>query len=245
VTHSLDRNYEEGRNCGHGGYSGLSFVRFAYRKVGDQKVVFSHQSPDKTSGFPGNVAVEVFYHLFGKTLRIEYHATSDQDTILNLSNHAYFNLSNEQTVDNHGLLVPGTSFLETDDANIPTGNVVSITSLGLDPHREVLLKEVFRRMEKTKIPGLDHNILIENNGELRLRAKDVLLSMKTSYPSVVLYTANEPTHQPLEGRGSFSNHSGITIEPMFPVDAIHRENDCTLLRQGEYYHHFIEYRLDW
>ncbi len=127
------------KNHLHGGDEGFSFkfwnAALKLNAAGEEVVEFTHKVNDMEDGYPGNIQVSVSYTLTNnKELVISYAASTDKATILNLSNHAYFNLSPQfkQTINNTVMQIPATRYIESDDQLIPTGRVVEIDGTALD-----------------------------------------------------------------------------------------------------------------
>src|SRR4029453_13333165 len=121
VEYSLARN--NGENHLHGGLRGFDKVVWKARAAG-QKLDLSYLSKDGEEGYPGNLAVTVSYTLTDNNeLKIDYSATTDKDTVINLTNHSYFNLAGQGSGDilNHQLTINANSFTPVDATLIPTG----------------------------------------------------------------------------------------------------------------------------
>jgi aldose 1-epimerase len=118
VEHVLPAN--NGTACLHGGPEGFHAQLWSAREV-DRGVELSRTSPDGEMGFPGSLDVTVTYLLDERGLELRYAATTDRPTVVNLSNHAYWNLSGGGTVEDHGLELPASRFVAVDAELIPTG----------------------------------------------------------------------------------------------------------------------------
>ena len=127
TVYNLDKN--DGNNNLHGGYTGYHKMMYEATTLQDDTSVsieLSRLSPHMEQGFPGNLEVKVIYSLTNDNqLIIKYHAVSDQDTVVNLTNHSYFNLSghNAGSVLDHKVWIKSDSFTPTDDNLIPTGEI--------------------------------------------------------------------------------------------------------------------------
>ena len=117
----------EGENCLHGGVEGFHKKLWNFTCAEDA-VTFTYTSPDGEEGFPGAVRVEVTYRLAGGTLTIEYRAAAEKDTVVNLTNHAYFNLGGHDSgeVGGHVLTVRADRYTPTDSGNVPTGTLAAV-----------------------------------------------------------------------------------------------------------------------
>ncbi|MCR5613412.1 aldose epimerase family protein, partial [Treponema sp.] len=134
-TYSLDKNDNE-INTLHGGFTRYDHMIWNSRIVSNKNgkgVEFTRISPDGEQGFPGNVKLTVTYTLNDKNeLRLDYKATTDKSTPVNLTNHAYFNLHGSGTVLNHTLQMKSENILEVDDKLIPTGKYIPVSGTAYD-----------------------------------------------------------------------------------------------------------------
>ena len=119
--YTLETN--DGRNHLHGGNAGFN-CRFFAPRIEEDGITFSYDSPDMEEGYPGNLHVDVKYVLRGSTLGIIYSGYSDADTIINLTNHMYFNLSGEDNILGHKLQVRSNCYMPVDDECLVTGEFV-------------------------------------------------------------------------------------------------------------------------
>ena len=187
-THQLDANETATGNCLHGGSDGLYRQRF--RLAGDgEKLVCHHDSPAGAQGFPGNLSVDVTYRLLGDyTLSIEFVATADEETVVNLANHAYFNLdSDKERIDTHQLIVFASRYTPVNEVDIPTGEIRSVDDSNFDLRRQTSLRDRV----------IDHNFVIDGKAgqlrpaaELYCAASGVGLSVHTTQPGMQVYTGD-------------------------------------------------------
>ncbi len=123
-SYSLDKN--DGTNCNHGGFSGFNKKVFEC-KIKEGKLFMIAGSLDGESGFPGSITLTVTYQLTDKDeLFIDYHVSTDKKTPANITNHAYFNLSGEETILNHQLRIESDRVLESDNDFLPTGAIIDV-----------------------------------------------------------------------------------------------------------------------
>ena len=201
----LDANEAETGNCLHGGRLGFH-KRFWTLETADdgQSVKCRYLSSDRECGFPGNLEVTVAYQLVsGYVLIVDYKAVSDRDTIVSLSNHAYFNLDrSKSTIDTHSLMVPAARYTPSDERRIPTGEVRGVHSSRFDLRRATPLRRGQSRL------CFDHNfVLPENAGLIRKAAElysadsGVRVRIHTTQPGLQLYTGDrlEPPFRPRQG----------------------------------------------
>lgn len=242
MTYQLENNYA-GNNHGHGGLDGFFKQKFELVSQTEQKLVLSYFSKNLESGYPGNIKVFVTYELFNNTFEIRYDAKTDQDTILNLTNHSYFNLdNNEKTIENHTLKITSDNILDTNSYLVPTGKLIDVSDTNHDFRRNVKLGDVLTSDELfNKNKGLDDYYLFNNEKYLELSFKKKKLTVITTYPGVVVYSANYPAKQKLIDR-EFTMHAALAIEPQYEPDAINHSNFSDIvLKKDQKYHETIKY----
>lgn len=155
----------DGKNCLHGGKIGFDKKIYDGRFEGDS-VIFTAYSPDGEEGFPGGLTIEVKYTLKGSSLEIAYKATAENDTPISLTNHSYFNLSDEQTVLNHTLTVNSDFITPVNDTLIPTGELLAVSGTPFDftkPQKVGLYIDYPHKQLKIA-GGYDHNFVLKNYG---------------------------------------------------------------------------------
>ena len=192
---------ENGITSLHGGGE-YSSVIWNAEILGDNAIKFTYFSPDGTEGFPGNVNVNVTYTLSDNDeLELLYNAVSDKKTVINLTNHAYFNLNGTGSGDilNHKLTINADRFTPIDEISIPTGELTPVEGTPFDFTTE---KTIGRDIENDYIQlknglGYDHNFCISDyDGSLKTAAvakadkSGIVMTVKTDLPGVQLYTGN-------------------------------------------------------
>lgn len=244
ITYQLERNFP-GQHHGHGGSFGWFNQPFEVIDHQNTHITFRIISYHLDQGYPGDVILHVTYALKDNTLEVTYDAISSMDTILNITNHAHFNLSDEPTILNHSLQADFESMLAVDKHLVPTGEIVHVQGTLWDFSSPKRLEEVVMNQEvRAYALGLDHAFLFNKNAkQVTLSYKDKTLVMSTSYPGVQVYSMNHEILQPLLDR-DFFYHMGIALEPQFEPDAVNHANfSNVLLKKGESYHHFIRYQI--
>jgi len=229
---SLTEN--ENGNHLHGGIKGFSHVIWEAADFRDDAgigITFTHQSSDGEEGYPGHLNVKVTYLLTNDNeLTISYEAQSDQKTIINLTNHTYFNLSGDVKADilNHQLTMNSQAILELDEQLLPTGRVLDITDTAFDFREGRLLKDGTDSTHPQNVlagNGYDHPFVLNGEGERDITLVDSesgrTLRVETNQPSVVVYTSNQ-----LEGNFQISGvqarkYLGVCLETQGYPDAIH------------------------
>jgi aldose 1-epimerase len=236
-----------GTNSLHGGLKGFDKVVWKAEDVSGADgpaVKMTYLSPDGEEGYPGNLSVAVTFTVTNDAaLKIDYQATTDQATLVNLTNHSYFNLGGPAsgTILDHELMIAAKEYTPLNDAMVPTGTIKPVKGTPLD---FTTTTPIGARIDQ--IPGdpggYDHNYIL--NGDLNTvaaRARDPqsgrVLEMFTTEPATQLYTANFLTGS-IKGKGGvvYRKHQAFCLEAQHYPDAIHHPNFPTIvLRPGETY----------
>jgi aldose 1-epimerase len=246
-THKLAAN--NGPNHLHGGPRGFHRQLWEGRDItkGDKiGVEFSRVSPAGEEGSPGNLHVTVSYVLWGDTVDLQYEATTDAPTIINLTQHSYFNLGgpSRQDVLAHEVTVHADAFTPVNATLIPTGAIAPVMGTPFDLRAPASVGERLKQdHEQLRLGnGFDHNFVLGGSaGSLRAAAalRDPAsgrrLDVYTTEPGVQVYTG-----QSLDGRITgaygrrFSPHAGMCLETQhFPDSPNHRQFPSTVLRPGQ------------
>ena len=234
-----------GRNALHGGPVG--FDRYVWKaEESGEAVEFTHVSPDGDMGFPGMLAATVRYTLRGQTLRLDFSATTGKATILNLTNHAYFNLRGDDDGDvlGHILEIDAEEYLPTDAEQLPTGQILQVEGTPLDFRRPALIgARIEADFDQLRLArGYDHTFVVRGKpGELRFAARATephsgrTLRVETTQPGVQFYSGNMLTGK-LTGRHgkNYTARAGFCLETQHYPDAPHHANfPSTVLRPGD------------
>lgn len=192
---------EKGITCLHGGGEYSSAI-WNGEILSDKSVAFTYESEDGCNGFPGNVSVKVVYTLTDNDeLTLDYFAETDRKTVINLTNHAYFNLNGFDSGDilNHLIMINADKFTPIDENSIPTGELAPVKATPFSFTEE---KPIGRDIEKDDLQlkngnGYDHNFCINGyDGTLKTAAvatgdkSGIKMEVKTTLPGVQFYTGN-------------------------------------------------------
>ncbi len=223
-----------GGNCLHGGNVGYESRLWTVEHVEENCVVLSLISPDGEEGFPGQVEIHATYSLDGDTLVLTMEAETDAHTLLNLTNHAYWNLCGEGTVDAHELCVKASAYTPM-VANIPTGNIELVAGTPYDLNTPASLGERFALMGA----GYDDNYVLSTAPVLEdvavLSAGGRTLRVLTNAPGLQVYTGD---YLPLQ-RG------GVALEAQSFPDSPHQPHFPTVeLYPEELYSRTIVWTLN-
>jgi len=210
---------------------------------GKQAVAFHLTSPDGEEGYPGNLSMKVTFTLTDDNeLRIDYAATTDQATPVNLTNHAYFNLggAGSGTILGHELTLNSDQFTPTDDTLIPTGKIESVAGTFLDFR---VAHKIGERIPTDDTPwkGYDHNYIVRGKaGEQRLaaRVKDPnsgrVMEIHTDKPGIQFYSGNFLKEQAGKGGKKYPHRGAFCLETQhFPDSVNHANFPSTILKPGE------------
>lgn len=233
----------------HGGTNGFHIQLWeSTPKIIDDliSVEFTYRSKDGEEGYPGNLDVKVTYSLNNHNeLRINYTATTDKATHLNLTNHSYFNLAGSGNIFDQSLTVDSDFYTITNENLIPTGNLQSVENTLLDFRRPSLFGDRIPQMEI----GYDHNFVLKNKGKLKEVAavyhaeSGRLLEVMTDQPGMQLYTAYYV--EGVIGKKGFHHHyDGFALETQhFPDSPNQPQFPTTRLNPGELFHSSTIYRF--
>lgn len=251
-TYNLTPN--QNGNCLHSGLHGFGHSVFKMELAPDgDGLVLTAVSPDGTDGFPGTVELEIKYSLAGSGLVIQYSATTDAPTVINITNHSYFNLNGHGTALGHRLSLDAEAYLETDDNSIPTGRRIPVAGTPMDFNEE---KTIGRDIEADYLAlhqggGYDHCYIVPDTG-LRhvawLTGPETGIRMETlsTLPGVQLYTANGLSPES-KGKGgvTYSPRDAVCLETQdFPDSPNHPDFPDTTLLPKDTYSATTVYRFD-
>ena len=246
-TYQLAKN--SGPNAIHGGIEGFSNKVFSYT-TGEDEIVFTYTSPDGEEGYPGELNVTVTYRLEADKFILQYEAHTDQDTILNFTNHSYFNLSGRPCgIGEHWLQTAADCFACVDENGLVTGEIRDVAGTPFDFRNGGKLGEHLQMEdEQLKIGhGFDHPFIFRDEKEkvkLYCEESGIEMIVETTLPQAQIYTAN--FLEPHKGQGGdiIDQRTAISVETQNMPDSIHKEeNPTVILRAGDTYREMTSYRF--
>jgi aldose 1-epimerase len=251
----------DGDNCLHGGRIGFNKAVWRVVESGERPephITLRHISPDGDQGFPGAITLEVTYVVLrGNTLRIDYRAETDRPTVINFTNHAYFDLGGAATPDilDHEVMIAAERFTPVDAQLIPTGEMRAVTGTPFDfrePH-PIGTRIGERDDQLLAALGYDHNFILNASSsgapKFAARAREPrsgrVLEVHTTQPGIQFYSGNHldgTLHGPT-GK-VYNRHTGFAFETQhFPDSPNQPAFPSTVLRPGERFASTTEYRF--
>ena len=260
--YKLEANKDNHTTHCHGGSDGFDTKLWKAKKLPDG-IEFSYLKKDMENGYPGNVKVKVTYKFDNDNrLHINYRANTDKDTLINLTNHTYFNLdgsenSNENSVYDHIVTLPNSKFItQNNEKSIPTGKILDIRNTPFDfTSPKKIGADIDKESEQLKIGGgFDHNYIIEgydgktliDTAKIKSAKTGIGLTVSTNLPGFQFYSANHlgKKEQPNGKTGTrYEKRSALCIEPQFYPNAINTPDfkEKGILKKGELYNRDIVY----
>jgi aldose 1-epimerase len=242
-----------GANSLHGGPHGFNNVVWKAKPVADG-VELTYLSKDGEAGYPGNLSAVVRYTLVKGDLRIEYWATTDKDTVVNLTNHSYFNLAGEGDILNHQLTLHASHFTPVDAGLIPTGELKSVESTPFDFRKATAVgARIGADDEQLHLGrGYDHNWVLDSGSGKLAEAAELydpgsgrVLKVLTDQPGIQFYSGNFLDGS-IKGKGGTPDqlHSALCLETQhFPDSPNHPDFPTAELKPGGHYHTVTVYSL--
>jgi len=242
----------------HGGHKGFSSKHWDIVDHKTNTLILSLESRDQDENYPGTLKTTVSYTINDlNELKVEFHAFSDMDTIINLTQHSYFNLNGNIGGDilDHKIKINSNQITEIDNQLIPTGKFLDVKDTPLDLRNFTrigkMINQNFQQINFAK--GYDHNFVLSNNkaknikkvAELIGDKTKIKMCVKTDLPGLQFYSGNFLDGS-YEGKNGFklTRNSGLCLEPQyFPDSPNHTHFPSTILKKGDVYAHNIIYGL--
>lgn len=243
-TYQLAKN-DGGINHLHGGNVGFNKRVWTVNNINDDEnpsVTFGYVSPDGEENYPGTLHIEVTYTLTKNAIQLDYKATTDKETVLNLTNHSYFNLGGctSGSILNNEIQIFADSYTPVDDRLIPTGEIATVADTQFD-FRES--KRIGIEVENGTMPnGYDHNYILGETKEMRKAAEVYnpdtgrVMITYTNKPAIQLYTGNGLGGEVGKQGKPMENRTAICLESQFSPDTPNKPNFPTcVLKPDELY----------
>ncbi|PRD46653.1 aldose epimerase family protein [Sphingobacterium haloxyli] len=254
-TYALEKN--DGENSLHGGTNGVYNKVWTVEQTSDTAITLAYTSPDGEAGYPGTVTMKVTYSLTDNGgLVIDYEGSTDKETVLNLTNHAYFNLNGEgdSTILDHELQIDAEAITEVDGTLIPTGNSLAVAGTAFDFRKsQTIGSRVDADDEQLKVgKGYDHNFeLVKGEGFRKVAVvyapkTGIEMQILTTEPGLQFYSGNFMGDSDPKGKGGkgYPFRSAFCLETQHFPDAPNQPSfPSTVLKPGEQYTSKTEYRF--
>jgi aldose 1-epimerase len=241
-----------GNNHLHGGNVGFDKVSWE-PKISQSKdnvsLELTYLSKDGEEGYPGNLLCKVIYTLTcDDELKIQYHATTDKTTVVNLTNHSYFNLAGHDSgkIYNHVIQIFADKYTEVDENLLPTGRIVPLAGTALDLTSPVKLGEGIGKVS----PGFDHNYVLNNDNASVVKAAEIyepssgrIMQTFTDEPGIQFYTGN--FLDGIKGKNAvYEEHTGLCLETQhYPDSPNIPDFPSTVLKPGMQYSSQTTYKF--
>lgn len=243
-----------GQNALHGGKNGFQNQQWQAKQPDNKTVVFTRVSKDGEEGFPGNLTTSVTYSLTDSNeLKIEYDVTTDKPTVVNLTNHAFFNLNGEGsgTILNHVLQINADKYTPVDTTLIPTGKLVSVKGTPFDFTKpETIGKRIDEKNEQLKNGlGYDHNYVLNGKGYKKAATvtgdkSGIVMDVYTEEPGLQFYSGNFMQSKNNMRKGKDDFRTAFCLETQhFPDSPNQPSFPSTTLKPGEKYHTVSAYKF--
>jgi aldose 1-epimerase len=250
----------DGNNHLHGGEVGLHNVVWKAEianEGGTEKLVLTHTSPDGEENYPGKLDVTVEYSLTEQNeLKLDYRAVSDKDTVVNLTNHAYFNLSGHDYGDvlKHQVFINADKFTPVNNECIPTGEIRSVKGTVMDfTDMKGIAEGLESDYEQIKNGnGYDHNWVLNTNGNVNELAAELFdpesgraMQVFTTKPGIQFYSGNFLSDKLIgKNNTAYRKRAGLCLETQyFPNSMKHKNFPSPILKANEEYHHVTIYKF--
>ncbi len=231
----------DGNNTLHGGKVGFNAVLWDLSVKGNA-IIAEYESKDMEEGFPGNLKVKVEFSVNADGIEISYMATSDKDTVINLTNHTYFNLAGRaENIENHYLTLFADGFTPIDSGLIPTGEIKGVKGTPFDFMEPKLIGKDINAEDTQLIRagGYDHNFVINGAGyrkfaEVYCKASGIKMQCFTDMPGVQFYSGNFLTERKGRNGETIKKRHGFCLETQFFPNSVNEPAfPSCVLRAGE------------
>ena len=246
-------------HCLHGGPKGWQYQVYEANQIDDTKIALTMKSPDGDNNFPGNVTAVVTYTLTeDNAIDINYEATTDKTTVINMTNHSYFNLSGDPTqpVTDHILYVNADNYTPVDATYMTTGEITPVKDTPLDFTTPKVVGQDIDKFEFEQMKfgnGYDHNWVLNSKGDVNVLAAKLLspttgifVEVYTNEPGIQVYSGNflDGTAKGKKGI-TYTQRTGFCLETQKYPDSPNKQwaESNAYLAPGETYKSFCKYKF--
>lgn len=251
-TYTLNIN-DRGNHL-HGGSKGFDKYTWDY-EINKGKLIFKRESKHLEEGYPGNLQIKVEYEFSDDDeLIINYEATSDKDTIVNLTNHAYFNLNGEDsgTILNHILNLKSSYYTENDEFCVPTGKILSVENSPFDFRKPKIICENINdsHIQLKNGLGYDHNYILDSKEDLKYVGylygdkSKIKMDIYTTCPAVQFYSGNMLSNRRGKSGINYSERTGLCLETQYyPNSLEHKHFPSIILKKNDLFKEKTVYKF--
>jgi len=245
VEYPLDKN-DNGNNL-HSGLAYFNKRMWNVKSTDDTSITFSLNSPDGDQGYPGNIEINVTYTLTADNeVQIAYEGTPDKDTIMNMTNHSYFNLSGHASGNVHDqeVWIDADKYTEVDEEAIPTGTLIDVAGTPLDFRQAKLIGNgIDADYETLRLAGgYDHNWALskaegyEKVAGMYSAQSGIRMDIYTDLPGIQFYTGNFIEEEVGKGKATYLKRQGVCFETQYFPDSINQTAfESPVCKAGEQY----------
>ena len=253
IQYQIDQN-QNGNNL-HSGLDFYSFRVWDVKEIDGNRITFLMHSPDGDQGYPGEVDVEVTYELTDENeVKISYYGVPDQDTIMNLTNHSFFNMDGHDSgsILEQEVWIDADAFTPTYQNLIPTGEIRPVDGTAMDFRtKKKMGKDIHADEEAIRFgKGYDHNWCLNNNGkfakiaEMTGKSSGITMEVYTDLPGVHIYSGNYLEYEPGKRGALYEENQAMCFETQYYPDAIHHDNfQSPICKKGQIYQTRTTYKF--
>ena len=240
-------NTNDGKNHLHGGIAGFDKKLFTVLSAEKCCLVLQYISEDVEEGYPGRLTLTVKFGVVDGTVRIDFAAECDGDTLWCPTNHIYLNLNGEDDGDcrDNLLRINADYYTPVDDGLIPTGEKIAVKGTPFNFNRKKKIGKDFDKKELSATVGYDHNFVLngEHAAHVESEKTGIKMDVYTDMPCIQLYTGGQLCGA--KGKnGKYNKWAGFCLEPQYCPNAINMDGfDKPILKKGENKVHYIEFRI--